>query len=103
MSKTTSNSEERPLSSRNGRGYPAMKIGFVVNEIETEQETYTTTRLAMTAVNRGHEVWHIGISDFAFDPDDHIRARARSAPKEKYKTQKAFLAELLGKDARTER
>jgi glutathione synthase len=80
-----------------------MKIGFVVNEIETEQETYTTTRLAMTAVNRGHEVWHIGTSDFAFDPDEHIRARARSVPKEKYKTQKAFLADLLGEEARTSR
>ena len=57
-----------------------MRIGFVINDLETEQETYTTTRLAMAAVNRGHEVWLIGVRDFALDPDDYVRARARSAP-----------------------
>lgn len=31
-----------------------MKIGFVVNDIFTEEKGYTTTRLAMTAINRGH-------------------------------------------------
>ena len=46
-----------------------MRIGFVVNDIETEQSTYTTTRLAMAAVNRGHESWLIGAGDLAFDPD----------------------------------
>ena len=57
-----------------------MKIGFVVNSIETELANYTTTRLAMAAVNRGHEAWLIGTGDLALDPDDHVRARARSAP-----------------------
>ena len=42
-----------------------MKIGFVVNQVETEQPTYTTTRLAMAAVNRGHESWLIGTGDLA--------------------------------------
>ena len=37
-----------------------MKIGFVVNDVLTEQTGYTTTRLGMWAVNRGHEVWVIG-------------------------------------------
>ena len=58
-----------------------MKVGFVVNQIETEQATYTTTRLAMAAVNRGHESWLIGTGDLALDPDDYVRARARAAPK----------------------
>ncbi len=53
-----------------------MKIGFVVNQIETEQATFTTTRLAMAAVNRGHESWLIGTGDLALDPDDYVRARA---------------------------
>ena len=60
-----------------------MKIGFVVNSIETETATYTTTRLGMAAVNRGHEAWLIGTGDLALDPDDYVRARARSAPKTK--------------------
>ena len=60
-----------------------MRIGFVVNDIATEEEGYTTTRLAMAAVNRGHEAWLIGTGDFAFDPDDYVRARARSVRRNK--------------------
>lgn len=80
-----------------------MKIGFVVNDIRTEEPTYTTTRLAMAAVNRGHEAWLIGAGDLAFDPDDHVRARARSASKTKYKALKTFLEDLRGPKGRTER
>ena len=36
-----------------------MKIGFVVNKIETEEPGFTTTRLAMAAVSRGHESLHV--------------------------------------------
>ena len=80
-----------------------MRIGFVVNSIETELPTYTTTRLAMAAVNRGHEAWLIGTGDLALDPDDYVRARARSAPKEKYKSLATYLEELRGPRARTHR
>ena len=80
-----------------------MRIGFVVNDIETERETYTTTRLAMAAVNRGHEAWLIGAGDFALDPDDYARARARSAPKTQYKSLKTFLTELRGPRGRNQR
>ena len=64
-----------------------MKIGFVVNTIETEQATYTTTRLAMAAVNRGHEAWLIGTGDLALDPDDYVRARA--APRRSQSTSRS--------------
>jgi glutathione synthase len=80
-----------------------MRIGFVVNSIETESPAYTTTRLAMAAVNRGHESWLIGTGDMAFDPDDYVRARARAAPKTKYKTTKAYLDELRGPRANVQR
>ena len=71
-----------------------MKNGFVVNDIETEQAAYTTTRLAMAAVNRGHEAWLIGTGDLAFDPDDQVRARARGVVKSSYKSTKTFLQDL---------
>jgi glutathione synthase len=77
-----------------------MKIGFIVNTIETEQSGYTTTRMAMAAVNRGHEAWLIGTGDLALDPDDFVRARARSAPKAKYKSLDQFLGELRGPNGR---
>ena len=74
-----------------------MKIGFVVNDVKTEQTGYTTTRLGMWAVNRGHEVWVIGLGDFAYDPDENIKARAYSVPKRTYKTTDTYLKALQNK------
>ena len=80
-----------------------MRIGFIVNDIATEQDTYTTTRLAMAAVNRGHDTWLMGSGDLALDPDDYVRARARSAPKTQYKSLKSFLSELRGPRGKEQR
>ena len=63
-----------------------MKIGFMVNDIKTEEPGYTTTRLAMAALNRGNEVWLMGAGDFAYDTDEHIYALAKSVPKKNYKS-----------------
>jgi len=80
-----------------------MRIGFVVNDILTEKPGYTTIRLAMAAVNLGHEAWLMGAGDFAYDSDENIRARAKSVPKSKYKSSEVFLTDLHGKKAKTER
>jgi glutathione synthase len=74
-----------------------MKIGFVVNDVMTEQSGYTTTRLGMWATNRGHEVWVIGLGDFAYDPDENIRARAYTVPKKTYKSTEIYLQALQSK------
>ena len=80
-----------------------MRIGFVVNDVFTEQAGYTTTRLGMWAVNRGHEVWMIGLGDFAYDPDENIRARAYSVPRKTYKTTETYLKALQSKTRTVER
>lgn len=80
-----------------------MKIGFVVNDVRTEEPGYTTTRLGMACINRGHEVFVMGAGDFAYDVDENIRARARVLPKKKYKSSDAYLADLQGKRAGVER
>jgi len=80
-----------------------MKIGMVVNDIMTEQQGYTTTRLGMWAVNRGHEVWVMGLADFAYDPDESIRARARTVPKRRYKSTETYLNLLQSRKAISER
>lgn len=80
-----------------------MRIGFMVNDIKTEEPGYTTTRLAMAAVNRGNEIWMMGSGDFAYDVDEHIYARARTVPKSGYKSSETFLAHLQGKSAISER
>ena len=80
-----------------------MRIGFMVNDIKTEEPGYTTTRLAMAAINRAHEAWVVGAGDFAYDVDEKIHARARSAPKSNYKSSDGYLADLQGKKAKIER
>ncbi len=73
-----------------------MRIGIMVNDVATEKSAYTTIRLAMTATNRGHEVWFIGLGDFAYDADELVRARATAAPQRKFKATNAYLSALQG-------
>jgi len=80
-----------------------MRIGIAVNEVRTEEPGYTTTRLAMAATNRGHEVWLMGAGDFAYDADDHISARVHGVPRSNYKSSEAYHTDLLGKKAKRER
>ena len=40
-----------------------MRIAFLVNEVVTEVDEYTTTRLARAAAQLGHEVWYVGVGD----------------------------------------
>jgi glutathione synthase len=80
-----------------------MRIGFLVNDVLTEQAGYTTIRLAMAAINRGHEAWVMGVGDLAYDPDDRIRARARRARKSRYNSTDVYLRDLRSPSAVTER
>lgn len=80
-----------------------MKIGFVINTLETEQEGYTTLRLAIAAINMGHEAWIIGVGDFSYDPDESIMAHAVTTKVKKYNSSASFLSDLKGKKAVKER
>jgi glutathione synthase len=80
-----------------------MKIAFLVNDIMTEMVGYSTTRLALTATNLGHEVWYISVGDIAYDSDELVRARAVTVPAKKYKTNESYISMLQGKKAKTER
>lgn len=80
-----------------------MKIGFVVNDVNTEQAAYTTTRLAMTAVNLGHESYTLGVGDFVYAPDGSIHAHARSVKGKKYNSLKKFMAELQAEETESQR
>lgn len=80
-----------------------MKLGLVVNDLATEQETYTTIRLGLSALELGHEVWVIGVGDFAYGPDDSVYAWAHAAPAKRYRTPASYLAALQGDTAKRER
>lgn len=71
-----------------------MKIGFVVNDVMTEEPGFTTTRLGCEAVNQGHEVFVLGVGDLAYDTDERIRARARTVSQKKYKSHETYLKDL---------
>ncbi|MGJ3508352.1 glutathione synthetase [Enemella sp. A6] len=76
-----------------------MKIGFVVNDVMTEKDTYTTTRLALAASQRDHEVWLMGIGDFGYEPDGTLSARARAADGSKnYRSLERYLADVQKPD-----
>jgi glutathione synthase len=75
-----------------------MKIGFVVNDVYSEEAAYTTTRLAMAAVNLGHKCYTFGVGDFVYAPDGAIHAYARSPRGKSYKSLEKLLHELQADD-----
>jgi glutathione synthase len=79
-----------------------MKIGFVVNDIKTEEPAYTTTRLAMTAVNLGHKSYTFGVGDFMYAADGSVHARARTTNGKTHKSLEKFLKILQSDDADSE-
>ena len=70
-----------------------MRIGFVVNDVQTEQAGYTTTRLGMSAVNHGHEAWTLGVGDFVYKPDGSIHANARAVSGKEYDSLETYMQE----------
>ena len=76
-----------------------MRLGFVVNRVATEQPGYTTTRLAMAATRMGHEVWLMGVDDFAHEPDGSVTASARTAPAKAYRSLNTYLEKIQSDDA----
>jgi glutathione synthase len=80
-----------------------MRIGFVVNDIETEQSVFTTTRLALTAIQMGHESFTFGVGDFVYSPDGAIHAYARSSNDKQHESSKSYLDELRSPDTKPNR
>jgi glutathione synthase len=81
---------------------PTIKLGFVINDMATEKNNYTTVRLARTAINRGHEVALIGLGGFIYAADGTIKATAHRPSKKKYKDDDVLLADLQRADAKVE-
>lgn len=54
-----------------------MKIAFVINQTHKEEPSYTTTLLALRALQRGHHVYYIGLADFYYNQEIIVAAHAR--------------------------
>lgn len=75
-----------------------MRIGFVVNDVATEQSGYSTTRLAMQAHAMGHEVYLMGIGDFTYEADGGLAAHGRTGSAKTYRSLERFLKDAQKPD-----
>lgn len=77
-----------------------MKLAFLVNDVDTEIDEYTTTRLARAAARRGHETWYLGVGDLEFGSSDGLFAgRARAARWKDDDTLASFMEGIKARDA----
>ncbi|MGH8915607.1 MAG: glutathione synthase, partial [Acidimicrobiia bacterium] len=76
-----------------------MKLGLVVNDVATEKPQYSTTRLALAAKKRGHEVWLMGVGDLSHNDSGTVMARARGPEKKAYRSLKSFLEDIQNPEA----
>jgi glutathione synthase len=79
-----------------------MKLGFVVNDVATEKPGYSTTRLALAAKKRGHEVWLMGVGDLAHNASGEVVARACGPLEKTYRSLKSFLEDIQGPEVTPE-
>lgn len=77
-----------------------MRIAFFVNDIEGEKEDFTTTRLAMAAIEREHEVHYVDAEHFSLDDEGGMHVGAFRAPEEAA-TRESFLEDLRDDATRT--
>ncbi len=80
-----------------------MKLGIVVNDVQTESADYTSTYLGLEAYRRDHEVCYIGLQDFSLGTDEQVHAVVRRPQPKRYRTAKSFMGALQSQDAIVER
>jgi glutathione synthase len=72
-----------------------MRLAFVVNDVDTEIDEYTTTRLARAACQGGHEVWYLGVADVELgESDGHLVGRGLCATFEAGDTLQSFMQRI---------
>ncbi|WP_346238148.1 hypothetical protein ABDK00_003630 [Niabella insulamsoli] len=72
-----------------------MRIAFVINDYETEEPLFTTTRLAMQALQMEHDVFYIAVEDFSYTASGQMGAHARKAPRKKFRSPNIFMEETF--------
>jgi glutathione synthase len=76
-----------------------MRLAFFVNEVATEIDEYTTTRLARAAAQRGHEVYYVGVEDIELgESDGQLLARAHGAVFKAADTLESFMERIKERD-----
>jgi glutathione synthase len=76
-----------------------MKLGLVVNNVDTEVPPAATTVIAHSAYLMGHTVYMIGVGDLTYRSRGGSAALARTPPPPGLATQEEFLAAVQGRAA----
>lgn len=76
-----------------------MKLAFIINDIATEKENFTTLRLTRRAVEEGHDVWLVSLVDITYEADGRLSAPASRPASTGYADDVELLAELQAPDA----
>ncbi|HWV22312.1 MAG TPA: glutathione synthetase [Devosia sp.] len=71
-----------------------MRIAFFVNSIEDETPSFSTTALALTALNMGHEICYVTPEDFVLREDDSLSVWGRVLPSASYKKPETLYRDL---------
>ncbi|HTG55474.1 MAG TPA: hypothetical protein VL943_04355, partial [Niabella sp.] len=75
-----------------------MRIGFVINDYDREEPYFTTTRLALQALQMGHEVYYIAVQDFSYTASGQMGAHAKKAPAKKFRSPQVFMEAVFKVD-----
>ncbi|HJR44170.1 MAG TPA: glutathione synthase [Actinomycetota bacterium] len=76
-----------------------MRLVLFVNDVATEVDEYTTTRLAVAASRLEHEVFYVGAGDVRYRSGDTIRARAHVARHSEGDDLTSFLERVQEEDS----
>lgn len=82
-----------------------MKIAVVVNHVDQVRAAQSTTRLAATLSDRGHQVWLIGIGDIELDARGHVLATASTLAQDAgaFRSMERYLEAVRGTAGVSER
>jgi glutathione synthase len=76
-----------------------VRLAFLVNEVATEIDEYTTTRLARAAAQGGHEVWYVGVGDIELgESTGQLVGRAHGAQFHRLDTLDTFMDRIKAAD-----
>ena len=77
-----------------------MKLIFVINDIATEKDNFTTIRLARRAAALGHDVALVSLVDLTYEADGTISSTGVAPTRDDYADDAEILADLQGAERR---
>ena len=80
-----------------------MKLVFVINDMATEKDNYTTVRLARRGVELGHDIALVSLVDIDYEANGTLSAKAFRPRRDSYSDDADILSDLQANDACCER